>query len=167
MPWYVIHTKSRHEYKVNTRLIQKNIKTFLPEIESWSKQKDRKKKILLPLFPGYVFAETDVLDNETKLTILKTAGVARILGKKENSEPVPVPDDKIDAIRKFVNSKTALFTLQFPKESEPARIIDGPFAGIEGVVVRSNIEKELFVVSIEILKRSVAIKLKGFQISKI
>jgi transcription termination/antitermination protein NusG len=167
MPWYVIHTRSRHEYKVNTRLIQKNLTTFLPEIESWSKQKDRKKKILTPLFPGYVFTETPSLDNETKLTILKTAGVVRILGKKENSEPVAVPDNKIDAIRRFVNTKTEIFTLQFPREGEPARIIDGPFAGIEGTVVKRNVEKELFVVSIELLQRSVAIKLKGFQISKL
>ena len=47
---------------------------------------------------------------------------------------------------------------------EPARIIDGPFAGIEGTVVSSNVEKELFVVSIELLQRSVAIKLKGFKL---
>jgi len=167
MPWYVVHTRSRHEYKVNTRLIQKNLTTFLPEIESWSKQKDRKKKILSPLFPGYVFAEAPILDNETKLTILKTAGVVRILGKKENSEPVAVPDNKINAIRSFVNSKMEIFTLQFPREGEPARIIDGPFAGIEGTVVKRNVEKELFVVSIELLQRSVAIKLKGFQISKL
>jgi len=167
MPWYVVHTRSRHEYKVNTRLIQKNLTTFLPEIESWSKQKDRKKKILSPLFPGYVFAEAPILDNETKLTILKTAGVVRILGKKENSEPVAVPDNKIDAIRRFVNTKTEIFILQFPREGEPARIIDGPFAGIEGTVVKRNVEKELFVVSIELLQRSVAIKLKGFQISKL
>jgi transcription antitermination factor NusG len=167
MPWYVVHTRSRHEYKVNTRLIQKNLITFLPEIESWSKQKDRKKKILSPLFPGYVFAEAPSLDNETKLIILKTAGVVRILGKKDNSEPVAVPDNKIDAIRRFVNAKTEIFTLQFPREGEPARIIDGPFAGIEGTVINRNVEKELFVVSIELLQRSVAIKLKGFQISKI
>jgi len=167
MPWYVVHTRSRHEYKVNTRLIQKNIKTFLPEIESWSKQKDRRKKILLPLFPGYVFAEVNILNNEAKLSILKTAGVVTLLGKKENSEPIPVPDSKIEAIQRFVNTKVEIFTIQFPREGEPARIIDGPFAGIEGIVLKSNVRKELFVVSIEILQRSVAIQLKGFQISKL
>jgi len=167
MSWYVVHTRSRHEYKVNSSLIKKNITTFLPEIESWSKQKDRKKKILTPLFPGYIFAEVLSLDNEIKLAILKTAGVVRILGKKENSEPIPVPDNKIEAIRLLINTKAEIFTMQFPREGEPARIIDGPFAGIEGTVVRSNFEKELFVISIDLLQRSVAIKLKGFQISKL
>ena len=57
--------------------------------------------------------------------------------------------------------------MQFPRDGEPARIMDGPFAGIEGTVVSSNVEKELFVISIDLLHRSVAIRLKGFQISKL
>jgi transcription antitermination factor NusG len=57
--------------------------------------------------------------------------------------------------------------MQYPKEGEPATIIDGPFAGIEGIVVKSDPEKELFVVSIELLQRSVAIRLEGFQIRKV
>jgi transcription antitermination factor NusG len=167
MSWYVVHTRSRHEYKANTGLIHKNLTTFLPEIEAWSKRKDRKKKISTPLFPGYIFVETSLLDNETKLKILKTAGVVRLLGKKENSEPIPVPDNKIEAIRSFVSTKEEIFTLQFPQLGEPARIIDGPFAGIEGIVVNRDVEKELFAVSIELMQRSVAIKLKGYQINKL
>lgn len=167
MPWYVIYTKSRHEYKVNTRLIQKNLVTFLPEIETWSKQKDRRKKILVPLFPGYVFIDHPSLDNQARLAILKTPGVVKILCKKEKAEPATVPDHQVEAIRRFVKSKMEIFTLQFPREGEPARIIDGPFAGIEGVVVKTDWKKELFVIGIDLLRRSVAVKLKGFQISKI
>ena len=167
MSWYAVSTKSRHEYKANNGLTQKGIVTFLPEIEVWSKRKDRKKKIFIPLFPGYLFVDVHHLDNETKLAILKTFGVVRLLGKKENAEPVAVPDSKIEAIQRLLNKKVEVFTLQFPSVGETAKIIDGPFAGIEGTVISTNIEKELFVISIELLKRAVAIKLEGFQISKI
>jgi transcriptional antiterminator NusG len=167
MPWYAVHTRSRHEYKANTGLTQKNVTTFLPQIEVWSKRKDRKKKILIPLFPGYLFVEAPFLNNETKLIILKTFGVVSILGKKEASEPIPVPDDKIDAIRRMVNTKVEVLTVQFPKVGEPARIIDGPFAGIEGIIISRDVERELFFINIELLQRSVAIKLEGFQISRI
>ena len=167
MAWYVVHTKSRHEYKANTGLVQKNIITFLPEIEVWSKRKDRKKKILVPLFPGYLFVDANVLDNEIKLLILKTPGAVKILGKKDNTEPLPVPDDKILAIQRFLGKKVEVFTFNFPKAGEPARIVDGPFAGIEGTVISGDFEKELFVISFDLLNRSVAIKLEGFQISKI
>lgn len=166
MPWYAVHTKSRHEYKAFTGLTQKDLKAFLPEMEVWSKRKDRKKKISVPLFPGYLFVEAS-LDNETKLTILKTSGVVRILGKKENTEPLPVPEAKIIAIQRIVDKKVEMFSLQYPKIGEPARIMDGPFAGIEGTVIKSDPEKELFVISIDLMQRSVAFKLEGFQISKI
>jgi transcription antitermination factor NusG len=56
---------------------------------------------------------------------------------------------------------------QYPKVGEPARIIDGPFKGIEGQVLRTDYEKELFVIEIELLRRSVAIKLEGFQITRL
>jgi len=166
MPWYAVHTKSRHEYKAFTGLTQKNLKAFLPEMEVWSKRKDRKKKISVPLFPGYLFVEAS-LDNEIKLAILKTAGVVRILGKKENAEPLPVPDAKIIAIQRIMDKKVEMFSMQYPKAGEPARIMDGPFAGIEGTVIKSDLEKELFVISIDLMQRSVAIKLEGFQIGKI
>jgi len=167
MPWYAVHTKSRHEYKANLALTQKNITTFLPETEVWSKRKDRKKKISIPLFPGYLFVEILYLSNENKLTILKTSGVVGILGKKGNSEFIPVPDDKINAIRRLIESKAEVFTIKFPKVGEPARIIDGPFAGLEGTVISSDFKKEFFVISIELLQRSVAMKLEGFQISRL
>ena len=167
MAWYVVHTRSRHEYKANSGLAQKNLTTFLPEIEVWSKRKDRKKKIFVPLFPGYLFVEAHFLDNETKVAILKTPGTVSILGKKENSEPLPVPEDKIQAIRRLLDKKGEIFTFQFPKAGELARIIDGPLAGIEGTVISSDFEKELFVISIDLLQRSIAIKLEGFQISRL
>jgi transcription antitermination factor NusG len=166
MPWYAVHTKSRHEYKAHHGLIQKGLVSFLPEIEVWSKRKDRRKKIFVPLFPGYIFVDA-VLDNETKLTILKTYGVVRILGKKENAEPIAVPDEKIEAIQRLIHEKVEIFSIQYPKAGDAAKIIDGPFAGIEGTVVKADPQKELFVVSIELLQRSVAIKLEGFQIKKI
>jgi transcription antitermination factor NusG len=167
MPWYAVSTRSRHEYKANSGLLQKGMITFLPEMETWSKRKDRKKKIFIPLFPGYLFVAASVLDNETKLSILKTFGVVRILGKKENAEAVPVPDAKIEAIQRLLNKKVEIFSLQYPSIGEPAKIIDGPFTGIEGTVISSDVNKELFVVSIELLQRAVAIKLEGFQISKL
>ena len=167
MPWYAVSTRSRHEYKANSGLLQKGMITFLPELEVWSKRKDRKKKIFIPLFPGYLFVAASILDNETKLSILKTFGVVRILGKKENAEPVPVPDAKIEAIQRLLNKKVEIFSLQYPSVGEAARIVDGPFTGIEGTVISSDVDKELFVVSIELLQRSVAIKLEGFQITKL
>jgi len=44
--WYAVHVKSRHEVKVNERLILKGVESFLPTVERLRKWKDRKKKVL-------------------------------------------------------------------------------------------------------------------------
>jgi len=167
MPWYAVHTRSRHEDRACLGLQQKSLHAFLPKLEVWSKRKDRRKKIMIPMFPGYLFVEIGTLENQIKVDVLKTFGVVRILGKSMGSEPIPVPDGKIDAIRRIVDSRVEVQQFQYPKVGEPARIIDGPFKGIEGQVLRTDYEKEFFVIEIELLQRSVAIKLEGFQITRL
>jgi len=148
-------------------LTQKAFNAFLPKMEVWSKRKDRRKRITIPMFPGYLFVELHSVDNQTKVDVLKTFGVVRILGKPRSADPIPVPDDKIDAIQRIIRSKVEVQQFQYPKVGEPARIIDGPFKGVEGLVLRTDYEKELFVIAIELLQRSVAIKLEGFQIARL
>ncbi len=167
MPWYALHTRSRHEDKVQQGLTSKSYEVFLPKIEVWSQRTDRRKKIFLPMFPGYAFVNLDSVTNEIKLDVLKTFGVVKILGKPRGSEPIAIPDDKINAIKRLVESRVEIQHFQYPKVGEAAKIIDGPFKDIEGIVTSSDYLKEVFVITIDILQRAVAIKLEGFQITKI
>ncbi len=166
MAWYAVHTRSRHEDMVHKGLALKSINTFLPKMEVWSRRKDRRKRIQIPMFSGYLFVELFQMDNHTKLSVLTTPGVVRILGKPRGHEPIPVPDEKIDAIRRLIESKVEIHSYQYPKAGEPARIVDGPFKDIEGVILKTDLKKDLFVISIDLLQRSVAIELKGFQIER-
>ncbi|NQU03477.1 MAG: UpxY family transcription antiterminator [Syntrophaceae bacterium] len=167
MSWYAVYTRSRFEDKVYTLLAQKSIETFLPKIEVWSRRKDRKKRIMIPMFSGYLFVDFPDLTREEHVNVLKTPGVVRILSKPHIIEPAPIPDAQIEAIRRLIYSKVEIETCLYPKVGEKARIIDGPFKGIEGIVMRTDYIKNLFVVSIDLLMRSVAIKLEGFQVEKI
>lgn len=119
------------------------------------------------MFSGYTFVELMNINNDTKLEVLKTFGVVRILGKPYGHEPIAVPDHQIEAIQRIVNSKIEVQQFQYPKVGERAKIVDGPFQGIEGLVVSTDLERELFVITIELLQRSVAIKLEGFQVARV
>jgi transcription termination/antitermination protein NusG len=167
MPWYAVHTRSRHEDRVNFLLLRKSFNVFLPKMEVWSKRKDRRKKIMIPMFPGYLFIEIPIINNQIKVDILKTFGVVRVLGKPNSAEPFPVPDDKIDAIRRIVESRVEVVQMQYPHVGDTARIVEGPFKGIEGLVVKTDYQKELFVIVIDLLQRSIAVKLEGFAITKL
>ena len=167
MPWYAVHTRSRHEGKVSAGLAQKSIHAFLPKLEVWSRRKDRRRKIQLPMFPGYVFVQMAQADNQSRLDILRTAGVVKILGTTLGNVPIPVPDEKIEAIQRLVESKVEIQHFRYPKVGERARILDGPFKDIEGIVVKADPRKDVFVITIEILQRAVAIEMQGFQVERI
>ena len=167
MPWYAVYTKSRFEDKVYTGLLQRSVETFLPKIEVWSRRKDRRKKIMIPMFSGYLFVDFPEYTNERKLSVLSTPGVVRMLDRPDNYEPLKVPDSQINAIKSLIASDVEIQPYIYPKEGERAKITNGPFKDIEGLVIQADYRKHLFVVSIDILQRSVAIKLEGFQIEKI
>ena len=75
--WYAIYVNSRHEKCVYNELKRKNIESSLPltsVIRQWS---DRKKKVEIPLFRGYVFVNINI-QNE-KLDVLQTEGVVKFV----------------------------------------------------------------------------------------
>lgn len=167
MPWYAVYTKSRFENKVLADLQQKNLETMLPRMLVWSKRKDRKKKISVPMFPGYVFVDMDTPDSRTMLSILTTTGVVRILGNREDGKPCCVPEKEIDAIKRLVSSHAEIQHSQYPQSGEAALIVDGPFQGIQGHVIKTDYAKEMFIISFEFLNRQVLVKLDGYQIRKV
>ncbi len=167
MSWYAVYTKSRFEDRVYAGLIQRSVETFLPKIEVWSRRKDRRKKIEIPMFSGYLFVDFPEYNNELKLNVLTTPGVVKMLGRPDRYEPIPVPDRQIEAIKSLIASDVQIQPCLYPKAGERARITDGPFKGIEGVVISTDYHRDLFVISIDLLQRSVAVKLEGFQIERV
>jgi transcription antitermination factor NusG len=72
--WYVIATRSRHEKVVDAQLRGRNVETFLPLAERWTRWKDRRAKVQIPLFPGYCFARFPLTD---RVRVLSAPGVLR------------------------------------------------------------------------------------------
>ena len=58
--WYALYVRSHHEKKVHQLLQEKNIKSSLPLIKTVRIWSDRKKKVEVPLFQGYVFVKIDI-----------------------------------------------------------------------------------------------------------
>ncbi len=152
LEWYAVHTASRHEQKVHDRLIEKSIHTFLPKMEVWSRRKDRRKRIQIPLFPGYLFVKA-CLDSRIWLRILRTPGVAYILGN--NGKFTPIPENQIASIRMILENDVLIRPYPYLKIGQRVRIVNGPLIGCEGILVREKPNKEKIVISIDLLKRSV------------
>ncbi len=151
--WYAVHTRSRHEKKVETELKGKRVDVLLPLYETLSKRRDRKKTIELPLFSGYLFVRI-APDRDRILEVLKVNGVVRILGKTP-TELYPVPESQIEAVQKLVQSDLLISGHPYIKEGSHVRVKAGPLQGVEGILLERRGRHRL-IISVDMLQQSVA-----------
>jgi transcriptional antiterminator NusG len=131
--WYALKTRSRHEKRVRDQLLQRDIDTFLPLCDSWRQWKDRKKKVELPLFPGYCFARFPLTD---RLRVLNVLGVADLVGI--NGRPEPIFEEELHAIQQLVATKLEYDPHPFLEEGMDVEVVRGPLAGVRGKLLRKD-----------------------------
>ncbi|MFV1951348.1 MAG: transcription termination/antitermination protein NusG [Nitrospinota bacterium] len=162
--WYAVRTRSRHEQKVNAQLIGKSFEVFYPQIKVWSRRKDRKKKIFKPLFPGYLFVHCN-LTNDNWLNILKTFGVANLLGY-DDQKPSPVPDEQILSIKKVLDTDIPIVVHPYLQEGERVIVVDGPLKDVTGVFVGMNNKKGKLIIAVDLLNRSLETEIDSSAVEK-
>jgi transcription antitermination factor NusG len=155
-PWLALWTHSHSEQLVHDQLMAKNFYAFLPMITMWSRRGGLRHLIRKPMFPGYLFVR-HALDKTSYIEILKTNGMARILGERWD-RPAVVADAEIEAVRQVLNTGLPILPHPYLREGHRVRITHGPLAGVEGVLVHHKPTKGLLVVSVDLLQRSVAVE---------
>jgi transcriptional antiterminator NusG len=162
--WYVLHTRSRFEQVVSDGLTKKTFDAFLPKVAKPSKRRDRRLIIRVPLFPGYIFVNSDLNPHE-RLEILKTVGVVRIIGNKDG--PIPVTDEVITSLRIMVDGDNPVQVggVRF-KKGDRVMVIAGPFTGVIGTFIRYR-GVERVVVSVEALGQYAAVEVAKEDVERI
>lgn len=153
--WFAVRVKSRHEAVVERQLLKKHVEVFSPTVNKLRNWKDRKKMVKFPLFPGYVFVNVPIR-NDDFYNVLKTIGVVEFL--KFNNKEAVVPDKEILDIRKMVESGEEIDVYPYLKEGMRVRVKRGPLAGVEGVLEKKH-SGHMLLASIEVLNRSVAVNI--------
>ncbi len=156
LAWFAIYVQVNHEREVTRRLEGREICAFLPLMECWSKRRDRRKKIQVPLFPGYVFVNV-VLDNYTNLNILKTPGALSLIRNSEG--PLPIPAYQIENLRTMIGSSQPISPHQYLKEGDWVQVMRGPLTGCVGLLHRIDPKRGRLVVGVDIIKKSVSVEL--------
>ena len=154
--WRALWTHSHSEQLVHDQLMAKAFDVFLPLIPVWSRRNGTRHLIRKPMFPGYLFLRHG-LDKASYVEIMKTNGLARILGERWD-RPAVVADAEIVAVRQVLDAGLPVLPHSYLREGHRVRIIQGPLKGVEGILVHNNPHKGLLVVSVELLQRSVAVE---------
>lgn len=126
--WHVVYTTPRAEKKVNTRLVDAGIETYLPLVKTIRQWSDRKKKVEVPLFNSYLFL---FLTEKERFSALQVPGVVRFLyycGK-----PAIVKPKEIEAIKRFLNEAEG-FQISVQK-GDTVEISAGVMEGVYGEVI--------------------------------
>jgi transcription antitermination factor NusG len=155
--WRVLWTHSNCEQLVHDQLAAKGFDLFLPTVESWCRRGGLRRLSRLPLFRGYLFLR-DAMDKAAYVEVCKARGLVRVLGERWDQLEI-VPDAEIEAIQRMVGSALPMLPHPYLREGQRVRITRGPLTDLEGILVRVNPKKGLLVVSVNLLRRSVAVQL--------
>ncbi len=163
--WYVFYTKSRQEKKVKDLLLKNGFEVFLPMQKVMKQWSDRKKKVEVPLFNSYIF----VKDSHHKIPeILKTPGVAWNI--RYNGRPAVLREEEFELIRRFISTGLFLETAGLEPDSfkigDKAKIIDGPLAGVTGILTGED-KNQRFNIVLEGIQQVIQVQVPAALLKKI
>ena len=129
--WFVLQTKPRKEKIVLQQIEQKKIEVYSPFIEKIRIWSDRKKKIQVPLFSGYVFIHGD--ESERIKAITDTIGAMKYIYFQKR--PAVVSDMEIEIIKQALLSPEKISIEEKRiKKGDLIVVSHGLFKGMKGFV---------------------------------
>lgn len=153
--WYALYTKPRSEKKATERLTLDGFEVYCPLVKTVRQWSDRKKKVQLPMFPGYIFAYVSEIE---RTQILMDTGVLNFvywLGK-----PAVIRENEMEAIKEIAeNGIEVQINSDVFEKGQLVKIPDGPFKGMSGKI--DKLDKKNVVVLIERLGYMVSFKYKS------
>ena len=125
--WFAIFTKPRAEKKVHQRMLDQDIKAFLPMIKTVRQWSDRKKTIEVPLISSYIFVLMEEKDLYKTLPIPGTVNVLKHLGK-----PAKIKTTEIENLRILsgTGENHQIANCINVLSGDDVEVINGPFMGL-------------------------------------
>ncbi len=158
--WYVVHTFSGYEKKVQANIEKavenRNLQDLILDVkvpmeEVVETKGTEQKSVMRKVFPGYVMVKM-VMTNDSWYVIRNTRGVTGFVGP--GSDPVPLTEEEVHAMgieRKVVSIDFEVGT--------SVRVCEGPLADYVGVVDEINMEKQSVRVIVSMFGRETPVEL--------
>ena len=177
--WYTIQTLSGQEMKaeksLHKRIIEEEMGEFIDEIllpmEKVVEVRGGTKKVSQrKLYPGYIFIQMKLYDEEKRLLptpwdfVRNTQGIIGFLG---GERPIATPTEEIAAIKTQITEAEESEKPRVNFEiGEVVKINDGPFQNYNGAVEEIDAEAGKLKVTIDIFGRSTPVELEYWQVEK-
>ena len=177
--WFVLHTLAGQEQKVKDtiekRLKAEEMEEYIQEIlvpmEKVVEIRNGKKSVMnRKLYPGYVFIDMVLLDEQQRLIdrpwyfIRETQGIIGFVG---GDHPTPTPAEEIESIKSQISDAEDHEKPKVEFEAgETIKINDGPFLNFSGVIEEVEPERGKLRVTVNIFGRNTPVELEYWQVEK-
>lgn len=140
--------RSRREKELARLLLRHDVPFYLPLLEKQVRRAGRSFVSFLPLFPGYVFFRGGIAERRTALTGDRVVAVLEALDQSRL-------DAELRTLWRLQQSGAAIVPHPFLGPGDEVEVVEGPFRGLCGTVLRERGRTRL-VVSVSFLRQSVA-----------
>lgn len=186
--WYAVHT-----YVGQEKMVEKNLKERASKMGMWYskiyqvlqpsevaveiREGGKKENVERLLFPGYIFVQMDVEDDDAPgelgepwEAVRGTPGVTGFVGS--STRPVPLSQGEVDRLLRSVGvmqvaqeapAQRVKINL---KEGDMVRVTGGPFADFSGVISELNLPQSKVKVLVSIFGRETPVELDFAQVQK-
>lgn len=145
--WAALRTAARWEKKLADRLVAAGVPVFLPLMTRLTEYHGKRRAVRVPVFGGYVFcSEADFLGNRA-VTPGVRAQVAQVL-RPPDPERLRA---ELRSIAVVLTDRELVQERLVGAVGDVVRITGGPFAGHEGLVLRTKPNRWVLVLEISFL----------------
>jgi len=142
--YFVLQVKTRGEEKfirfAEAVLRPLDRRILWPRRSLRVRRRGRWRDVLAPVFPGYLFIETEEVPAELYWGLKRLPGFIRFLKSNHDIRPLPMPEARIlTALLKY-GEVVQRSTVEFD-ETRRIRIVDGPLKELEGRIVKVDKRK--------------------------
>jgi len=154
-PWNAVYVASRHEKKVQDRLLARGIEAYAPLRRTLRQWSDRRKWVQLPLLPGYVLVKPAPAQRDA---VLQEPGVVAYV--RQEQQDAVVHQREVDVLRGIeeLGYDAQVYAGDFTP-GEQVRITQGPLKGLAAQIISSAQGNTVYAFLIEGLGQRIRVVL--------
>ena len=158
--WYVIQVYTGKELEIaqqcRDRVADEGEDVFVPLAERWTKIRGERTQITSRLFPGYVFIETDKIEDFHK-RLNRIYAMTKVL--RTGDEMTPIQKEEEEYLRKLGGDEHVVRYSEGYIEGDKLVVTSGPLKDFEGNVKKVLRHKRLVVVEVLLHGKEVEVTL--------
>lgn len=166
--WYVIQVYTGKELEIakqcRERVADEGEDVFVPLAERWTKIRGERTLITSRLFPGYVFIETEKIEDFYK-RLNRIYAMTKVL--RTGDEMTPIQKEEEEYLRKLGGQEHVVKYSEGYIEGDKLVVTSGPLKDFEGKVKKILRHKRLVVMEFSLLGQTVEVTLGLGVIKKI